>query len=272
MGAMLPGVLGTFRRMRIAHLSDLHLTRGPLAAQPAAGLADALGRLLALEPRPDCVVITGDLADTGHPDEYATLRVILRKCPLPVYLLPGNHDDPAALVARFGDTPYLGNGVSPSYTVEYPEATLVIANSWVQGSPAGCLGPAQLARIDRALAARPGVPALVCLHHPPVPVGIPFLDGMILDDAAALAAVIEKHPHVVRVLAGHVHRDVSALFAGTLMTTAPSTFRQAALRLHDAEPPGYVAEPTGFLLHLLDGTRCVTHSVAVSHAAALRAF
>jgi 3',5'-cyclic AMP phosphodiesterase CpdA len=95
--------------MRIAHLSDLHLTRGPLAAQPAAALADALARLLALEPRPDCVVITGDLADTGHPEEYGTLRAILRKCPLPVHLLPGNHDDPAAMIARFGDTPYLGN-------------------------------------------------------------------------------------------------------------------------------------------------------------------
>ena len=177
--------------MRIAHLSDLHLTRGPLAAQPAAALADALARLLTVEPRPDCVVITGDLADTGHPDEYATLRAILRRCPVPVHLLPGNHDDPAAMIARFGDTPYLGNGVSPSYAVEYPQATLVIANSWVQGSPAGCLGPAQLAWIDRTLAARPDVPAFVCLHHPPVPVGIPFLDGMILDDAAGLA---DGHP------------------------------------------------------------------------------
>jgi 3',5'-cyclic-AMP phosphodiesterase len=73
-------------------------------------------------------------------------------------------------------------------------------------------------------------------------------------------------------LPGHVHRDTSALFAGTLMTTAPSTWRQAALRLHDAEPPGYVADPTSFLLHVLDGTSCVTHSVAVSHAAAVRAF
>jgi hypothetical protein len=76
---------------------------------------------------------------------------------------------------------------------------------------------------------------------------------MILDDAAALAAVIRKHPHVVRVLAGHVHRDASALFAGTLMATAPSTYKQAALRLHDAEPPGYVADPTGFLLHISTG-------------------
>ena len=44
------------------------------------------------------------------------------------------------------------------------------------------------------------------------------------------------------------------------------------LRLHDAEPSGFVAEPTGFLLHVLDGSRCVTHSVVSSHAAAVTAF
>jgi len=139
-------------------------------------------------------------------------------------------------------------------------------------SPAGYLSPDQLAWIDRTLAARPEVSAFVCLHHPPVPVGIPFLDGMILTDAAPFADVIRRHPHVARVLAGHAHRDVSALFAGTLMTIAPSTYRQSALRLHDACPPGYVADPTSFLLHILDGASCVTHSVAISHAAAVSAF
>ncbi len=127
--------------MRIAHLSDPHLMRGPLAALPAANLADAIGRVLAIEPRPDCVVITGDLADTGHPDEYGALRTILRRCPIPVHLAAGNHDDPAALIAKFGDTPFLGNGVSGSYVVEYPQATLVVSNSWIHGSPAGYLGP-----------------------------------------------------------------------------------------------------------------------------------
>ena len=117
--------------MRIAHLSDPHLMRGPLAAEPAANLADAIGRALAIEPRPDCIIISGDLADTGHPDEYSTLRTILRRCPIPVHIGAGNHDDPAALIAKFGDTPFLGNGVSASYSVEYPQATLVIANSWI---------------------------------------------------------------------------------------------------------------------------------------------
>jgi hypothetical protein len=95
---------------------------------------------------------------------------------------------------------------------------------------------------------------------------------MRLRDGAELGDVISAHPHVVRVLAGHVHRLISAPFAGTLLTVAPSTYRQSALRMHDAEPPGYLAEPTGFLLHLLDGAGCVTHSVAASHASAVLAF
>jgi len=258
--------------MLIAHLSDPHLMRGPLAAEPAASLTQALGRAVAIDPRPDCVVITGDLADTGHPDEYSALRTILDRCPIPVHLLPGNHDDPYALVARFGDTGYLANGISASYAVEYPDATIVVANSWVAGRPYGELGPDQLGWIDKTLSARPGVPAFVCLHHPPVPLGMPFLDSILLTDADGFGAVIARHPHVARVLVGHVHRTVSTMFAGTLVTAAPSTYRQSALRLTDAELPGYVAEPTSFLLHLVDGGSCVTHSVAASHAAAVRAF
>jgi len=258
--------------MRIAHLSDTHLMTGPFAAEPAAGLAQAIGRLLATTPRPDCVVITGDLADTGSPDEYAALHAILRRCPVPVHLTTGNHDDPAALISEFSGTPYLGGGGSASYAVEYPEATIIAADSRLDGSPAGYLGPAQLAWIDQTLRARPEVPAFVCLHHPPLPVGIPFLDGMRLNDGPEFRQVIGRHPHVARVLAGHVHRVISAPFAGTLMSVAPSTYRQSALRMHDAEPPGYLAEPTGFLLHLLDGTDCVTHSVAASHASAVLAF
>ncbi|MBO4208207.1 phosphodiesterase [Micromonospora echinofusca] len=260
--------------MLIAQLSDPHLTTGALATEAAAGLHRALGRVLALTPRPDRVLISGDLTEHGSPEEYATLREMITRYPLPVHLAAGNHDGREAMIDAFGGTACLGGGHDLHYVVEEPELTLVVLDSLTEGRPewqrpglAGCgrLGPEQLTWLDGVLARRSDVPAVVCVHHPPVAVGIPFMDGIRLRDGDALAEVIGRHPHVVRVTTGHLHRATTTAFAGTVLTTAPSTFRQVSLAMHPDEQLGWVAEPTAFLLHRLAGTHCVTHIVQVSH-------
>jgi 3',5'-cyclic AMP phosphodiesterase CpdA len=248
----------------IAHLSDPHLTAGPLAAGPAAGLHRALGRVLALDPRPDCVVVTGDLADHGRPAEYEQLQEIIAAFPLPLHLVAGNHDASDALVAAFGGGPHLG--ASTYYVARYPELTIVVLDSAVPGRPEGRVGEAQLAWLDDVLAGAADRPAAVCLHHPPVAVGFPAMDAIRLTDGDALADVLAGRPHVARVLTGHLHRVATATFAGTTVSVAPSTYRQTDLRLREG-PLGFADEPTGFLLHLAEPDRWVTHLVAVSHAA-----
>ncbi|GIG64145.1 metallophosphoesterase [Phytomonospora endophytica] len=237
----------------IAHLSDPHVTTGPLAA---AHLRAALGRVLALDRRPELVVITGDLAGEGLPEEYAKLAEVLDGFPLPLHLVAGNHDDSAALAAAFGlaDT---------RYVVDHADVTLVVLDSRVPGKPGGLLGAGQLRWLDAVLTERPGKPAFVAVHHPPIAVGIPLLDGMRLDDGPGLAEVLARHPHVARVLSGHVHRPVVAPFAGTVLAVAPSTFRQTGLTLLADPPAGPVDEPAAFLLHAeVEGT-WVTHTVPV---------
>jgi len=253
--------------MLIAHLSDPHITTGPLAAAPAVGLQRALGRVLALDPQPDCVVITGDLVDHGSAAEYAELSAVIGTFPLPLHLVAGNHDNPAALVDAFAGSALLGGGLQAHYAVEYPEVTIVALDSNIPDSAAGRLGPDQLEWLGEVLLRRPDVPAFVALHHPPVPVGVPAMDDIRLEDGAELAAVIGWHSNVIRVLAGHVHRVVVTPFAGALLTVAPSTYRQTSLTMLADRPFGYLYEPTGFLLHLLTDHDCVTHSVAISHAA-----
>ncbi|MBC3762004.1 phosphodiesterase [Quadrisphaera oryzae] len=260
--------------MLLAHLSDPHLPSGALAAGPARALHTALGRTAALDV--DAVVVTGDLVDRGTPQEYAVLREVLddaaRSMRAPVLLAAGNHDDADALVAAFGGTPHLGGGASTRYAVDLPGARLLVLDSAVRGQGAGRLGAEQLTWLRAELAAHPDTPALLALHHPPTPVGVPFLDGMGLEDAGALAVVVAEHRQVVRVLAGHVHRSTTAAFAGTVAVTAPSTWRQSALDLTVPGRMGYLDEPSGLLLHQLDertGGLCVTHAVPVEAAAPL---
>jgi Icc protein len=261
--------------MLIAQLSDPHVTTGPLGAEPVAGLHRALGRVLGLQIRPDCVVITGDLTDHGTPAEYAVLRAILERFPIPVHLAVGNHDTLDAFLDAFGGTRFVGavrdsaGRPEANYAIEYTDATIVVLDSKQPGTPGGHLGAEQLSWLDDTLGGRPDVPAIVCLHHPPMALGIPFLDGMRLDDGEELSTVIAQHRHVARVLAGHDHRVITAGFAGTVLTVAPSTYRQSELALNASSTMGYVAEPTGFLLHLLDPRQCVTHVVSVSHAGGL---
>jgi Icc protein len=251
----------------IAHLSDPHLTTGALAAEPAQGLYRALGRVMALDPQPDCTVITGDLADHGRAEEYEVLREVIDRFPLPLHLVMGNHDDPDAFLDAFAGGPFLGGAAQSHYSVDYPGATIVVLDSRQKGTDAGLLGPEQLDWLDDVLARRPDVPAFVCLHHPPIRVGIVTLDPIRLLDGEAMAAVIARHANVARVLAGHVHRTIGAPFAGTHLAIAPSTYRQSDLFLNpDRKTFGYAWDPTGLLLHLSVDGDWITHAVPVSPA------
>jgi Icc protein len=199
--------------MIIAQISDMHVTaEGRLAyrrVDTAGHLARAVDHLLGLSPRPDAVLATGDLVDAGSPDEYARLRRLLAPLPMPVYLVPGNHDDRQALAAAFADHRYLPREGFMHYVVEPYPVRLVVLDTVVPGEGGGLMCEARLQWLDARLREAPARPTMVVMHHPPFKTGIAFMDSLGLANADALAAVIERHPQVERIVCGHLHRPSS---------------------------------------------------------------
>jgi 3',5'-cyclic-AMP phosphodiesterase len=255
--------------MLIAQITDFHIRQAGLLAygrvDTAACLARAIARLADLDPRPDAVVATGDLVDAGDPLEYAHLRRLLAPLASPLYVLPGNHDSRPALREAFRDHGYLpAEGDFLHYAVEDWPLRLIGLDTTIPAEPGGRLCERRLAWLDAKLAEQPERPTLLMMHHPPMPTGIGHMDVMGLEAPARLAAVLRRHAQVERIICGHIHRSIQAVFAGRPVSIAPSTAHQVALDLRDGGAARYVLEPPGFHLHLWrPGSGLVTHNGCV---------
>ncbi|MGF6725318.1 Icc protein [Paraburkholderia sp. GAS41] len=257
--------------MLLAQISDLHIKRrGALAyrrVDTGAALARCVAALNALEPRPDVVVMTGDLVDQGDPEQYAHLKALLTPLEIPYYLLVGNHDDRAALREVFSERAELHTGGDfVHYAADIEPLRLIALDSMVPGQSAGTLCDARLAWLEAQLDASRDKPVIVALHHPPFECGIGHMDELRLDPQAAdrLAALIARHPNVERVICGHVHRPMFVRFGGTIASAVPAPAHQVALDLREDAPSAFVLEPPAFALHRYDAASgLVTHHAYV---------
>jgi 3',5'-cyclic AMP phosphodiesterase CpdA len=213
-------------------------------------------------PDPDAVLLSGDLADHAADAEYEQVRELVARLEAPLYVLPGNHDERRALRRHF-DVP--GADDEPvQYAADLGPLRLVVCDSQRPGEDRGELDAERLAWLVATLAAAPDVPTLLALHHPPLRTGIPIFDelGLPPDDQRALGEVVAAHPQVLRIVAGHVHRTISAELGGRGVLAVPSTYVQIELDFA-AEEIEFSAEPRGFAVHaLLDG-ELVSHVQAV---------
>jgi 3',5'-cyclic AMP phosphodiesterase CpdA len=139
---------------------------------------------------------------------------------------------------------------------------LVVLDTVVPAEEGGALCERRLRWLDRTLT-QSDRPTIVAQHHPPFVTGLSYMDARSLANPAAEAAVIVKHPHVERVISGHYHRNMQARFAGTVATACPSTAHQLLLDLVPGADIGFTYEPSGFHLHLWNGTEVVTHTGVV---------
>jgi Icc protein len=246
----------------IAQVSDIHLDGSPGRARRARAVMD---RLRAARAPLDAVLVTGDIADHGHRSEYQEARTIL-SAPCPVLFLPGNHDERGAfrrelLSGRAAGAPGGAGGMEAPLNQVHRVAGAVLAlcDSVVPGQDGGYLSDETLDWLDVVLSDDPGVPALVCLHHYPVPLHTELADTIRLAGEDRLAAVISRHPQVVAVLCGHAHTAAATTFAGRPVLIAPGVLSTGVTPWDVSATADYTAPPAVAYHIIGDDGRLTTH-------------
>jgi 3',5'-cyclic-AMP phosphodiesterase len=244
------------RPFLIAQLSDPHVGASWIAPPPQGLLAAAVEAVRTLEP--DAVILSGDLVENAADAEYEGVKEALAPLAVPVHVLAGNHDDRDALHRHFG-VPGEG-GLPVQYAVDLGPLRLLVLDSTAPGHEHGELDAARLEWLEAELSAAPERPALIALHHPPLATGAPAVDAIALrpDGRRALGELLARHPQVLKVISGHVHRTVGGELGGRPVLAIPSTY--AELRLDFSSPElATDDEGRGFALHALVDGALVSH-------------
>lgn len=260
--------------MILCQISDLHITaerkRVFGKVDTAAALERCIARICSLQPRPDVVLITGDLVNGGSLAEYRALRALLDTLPVPYYLLVGNHDHRDSLREVFDEHDYLHQHPEfIQYALDLGPLRLIALDTLHPGHGSGMLCQRRLAWLDKALDHAEERPIVLAMHHPPFPTGIAHMDAIGLDaqSARAFGLRVSTRPHIERILCGHLHRPIQARFAGTLASTCPSPAHQIALDLDPAATSSYRMEPGSFQLHIWQpGLGLVSHLACIEEA------
>ncbi|MEF8792557.1 phosphodiesterase [Thiohalorhabdus sp.] len=226
----------------LLQITDTHLFAEPSGRLKGVDVDGGLGSVVAdaarRHPQAEGVLLTGDLVHEETAASYRRLAGHMGRLGMPVFCLPGNHEDKALLAQACQ-----GGALRCDQRVFIGSWQILLLDSARPPAPGGWLAREELDRAERALAEHPDVPALVALHHPPLSVNSPWMDTMQVANGGQLLALIDRHPQVRAVVFGHIHQAFETERNGVRFLGSPSSCAQflpgAAASAVDNRPPGY---------------------------------
>lgn len=236
------------RKSKLLWITDLHLVEPgapwPQNADPLQRLNAVLDELREQHADADRLILTGDLVQSGSVEGYEVLREALEGFPIPYRLLVGNHDQRDNLRQIFPEVPAVEGFLQSSEDLDGTH--LIYLDTQAENGHHGELCPTRLAWLEAQLQSSGASPALIFMHHPPMAIGVPPLDRLRLRDPDnALFHLLRARSAPTQLLFGHLHRNVSGLWAGHPFTVLESThlplvFDMISDRLSRFPgPPGY---------------------------------
>jgi len=220
----------------------------------ALHLAETVQCINRMRPAPDVVLITGDLVEQGDRESYQHFIDLIKPLEMPVYVIPGNHDDPQVMLDSFADTPYFpALDDTFQYVVEGFPFKILALNSHCEGTELPDFGEKRSSWLQHQLS-QSDLPVLIALHHPPMTTGIELIDMGGSDWFQGLKLVLAAHKQVKLVICGHCHTDLCGRIGRVPVYMASATSHQLIATRGSKVAPSSVNFPAApSLHHFIDG-------------------
>jgi len=211
--------------IRVLHITDSHLfatadgeLRGTLTHSSLTGVVD---HYLESGWNADLCVMTGDVIQDGTSAAYERFRNLMMPLGLPVYCVPGNHDDRKLMQQALAEPPFYYCA-----SVHFGDWLIMGIDSCLDDDPGGSVAEDEMHRLEEILSNTSATHALVCLHHPPLAMDSKWLDQVGLRNGGEFLDLISRSGKVRIALFGHVHQEFFAAHNSVKIIGTPSTCRQ----------------------------------------------
>ena len=214
----------------LVQITDTHiLPPGELlygSTDTATHLRESVRQINSMQPKPDVVLITGDLVERPDEVSYQYFIDIINALEMPVYVIPGNHDDPQKMREFFAGTPYFpATDDTFQYAIENFTFRILALNSHADGTELPEFDQQRLSWLQHQLSIS-DKPVLIALHHPPMTTGIELIDMGGSDWFQGLKFALAVYKQVKLLICGHCHADLCGRIGRVPVYMAPATSHQ----------------------------------------------
>jgi Icc protein len=186
----------------------------------------------------DLVAMTGDLIQDDSRAAYDRFCDLMTPLNLPVHCVPGNHDIRELMRDAVSQEPF-----HYCDSVRINNWLITGIDSCIDGHAGGRVDDDEMDRLAGILADTDAEHVLICLHHPPLPVGSQWLDQVGLKNGDEFLRIIGQPGNVRAAIFGHVHQEFEGAHDAIQIIGTPSTCRQFMVASDefalDANPPAY---------------------------------
>lgn len=170
----------------------------------------------------DMIFLTGDISQDQTKQSYQKAIYSLTKLDIPIYWIPGNHDNVHQMESVFkNDKNFIRTN-----NLKFLKWHFIFINTKIDGADEGYLSTFELQMLKNEMSVLPDNRKIaIVMHHHPAEVGTPLIDNYILKNRNEFWDVITG-TKVELIICGHVHGDYKFKYNDIMIESAPATCLQ----------------------------------------------